>query len=108
MRGGPVQCAPGGGSGISIFQTAGLSVNIVKPSHFPSLDQWTSAGDSSVRVICDEFVRQDVRRYNAGNSIIAGPTNPVVVRYQALGITMAQTIKLSDPVLLVMKYAACG
>src|SRR5215471_9331814 len=52
-RGAGVQCAPFGASGMSIFHTLGDGTNMLNPSHLPSGDQCTSAGPSSVWVICD-------------------------------------------------------
>jgi hypothetical protein len=63
------------------------------------------------RVTCDPTIRRDARAMsNSGQpdtSLLGDATSPVVVRYRVLGVTMAQTLSLSEPILVMLPYRAC-
>ena len=63
------------------------------------------------RVICDPTIRRDARLMSTGGqpdtSVLGDATSPVVVRYRVLGVTMAQTLSLAEPILVMLPYRAC-
>jgi len=65
----------------------------------------------SERVVCDPTIRADARAVsNRGQlvtSVLGDATSPVVVRYRVLGVTMAQTLSIAEPILVMLPYSAC-
>jgi hypothetical protein len=63
------------------------------------------------RVICDPTIRGDARAMsNEGQpdtSLLGDATSPVVVRYRVLGVTIAQTLSIAEPILVMLPYRAC-
>ncbi len=63
------------------------------------------------RVICDPTIRGDARamssRGQPDTSFLGDATSPVVVHYRVLGVTMAQTLSLAEPILVMLPYRAC-
>jgi hypothetical protein len=63
------------------------------------------------RVICDPTIRGDARmmehRHQFGPSVLGQGTSPVVVRYRVIGVTMSQTLSLSQPILVMQYYRSC-
>jgi hypothetical protein len=63
------------------------------------------------RVVCDPTIRGDARalsnRGQPDTSFLGDATSPVVVRYRVLGVTMAQTLSIAEPILVMLPYRAC-
>jgi hypothetical protein len=61
------------------------------------------------RVVCDQAIRRDARLPGnaAATSWLGDGTSPAVLHYRALGLTMAQTITVAAPVLVVLPYRSC-
>jgi hypothetical protein len=61
------------------------------------------------RIICQQTLRRDARLpgHRGDHSYLGDATSPVVVHYQALGVTMSQTVSLQTPVLVVLPYRSC-
>jgi hypothetical protein len=46
-------------------------------------------------------------RGQSDTSFLGDATSPVVVRYRVLGVTMAQTLSIAEPILVMLPYRAC-
>jgi hypothetical protein len=97
--------APGGAQ-------LGPGVGQMTPFHPVSLAPGgTVRAGLTERVICDPTIRRDARALSNSSqpdtSFLGDATSPVVVRYRVLGVTMAQTLSLAEPILVMLPYRAC-